>query len=295
MTSAEASRVSVIGLGNMGSALAATLLACGYDVTVWNRTVAKTHALGERGARVAASAAEATRAGPLTIACVLRYGDLREALADLGTEGLGGNTLVNLTWGSPDDAREMEAWVHAHRGTYLDGGIPVRPEAIGRPETALVYSGPASLWARHGGILRAFGGASRHVGEGIGDANVLSLAIPGAFYSVAYGAYLEAAAYAAKAGAPPDALGWMLRDAFRLIDDVANDAARQIAADDYESDQATLAVHLDALYAVREAMSRQSQRATLVNAAIDVMERAVEAGLAERGTASVFPMLRDGG
>ncbi len=34
-------RVSVIGLGNMGSALAEALINAGHEVTVWNRTPGK--------------------------------------------------------------------------------------------------------------------------------------------------------------------------------------------------------------------------------------------------------------
>ena len=52
-------RVSVIGLGRMGSALATTLLEDHYKVTVWNRTAAKAEPLVEAGATLAASVNEA--------------------------------------------------------------------------------------------------------------------------------------------------------------------------------------------------------------------------------------------
>lgn len=51
--------VAVVGLGAMGSRIAARLLAAGHDVTVWNRTAAKAHPLVAQGARLAATPAQA--------------------------------------------------------------------------------------------------------------------------------------------------------------------------------------------------------------------------------------------
>jgi 3-hydroxyisobutyrate dehydrogenase-like beta-hydroxyacid dehydrogenase len=54
-------RVGFIGLGRMGSGMAASLLAAGHEVTVFNRTPDNVKALGAKGAKVAASIAEACR------------------------------------------------------------------------------------------------------------------------------------------------------------------------------------------------------------------------------------------
>ena len=48
--SKQSQDVSVIGIGNMGSALAEALIANGHRVTVWNRTAAKCEALADAGA-----------------------------------------------------------------------------------------------------------------------------------------------------------------------------------------------------------------------------------------------------
>jgi len=52
--------VAVIGVGVMGSAIAARLLDCGMEVTLHNRSRAACLPLGERGAYIADSAAEAS-------------------------------------------------------------------------------------------------------------------------------------------------------------------------------------------------------------------------------------------
>jgi 3-hydroxyisobutyrate dehydrogenase len=48
-------QIGVAGLGAMGSAIAARLLEVGHQVTVWNRTAAKTKPLADAGAKLAAS------------------------------------------------------------------------------------------------------------------------------------------------------------------------------------------------------------------------------------------------
>ncbi len=54
-------QVGFIGLGHMGSGIAANLLKAGHDVTVYNRTRAKAAALASQGAKVAEKPSEACR------------------------------------------------------------------------------------------------------------------------------------------------------------------------------------------------------------------------------------------
>ncbi|AVZ74581.1 hypothetical protein SLUN_22845 [Streptomyces lunaelactis] len=54
--SASTSPVSVVGLGIMGTALAAAFLKAGHPTTVWNRSAAKTGPLVAQGALPARSA-----------------------------------------------------------------------------------------------------------------------------------------------------------------------------------------------------------------------------------------------
>jgi 3-hydroxyisobutyrate dehydrogenase-like beta-hydroxyacid dehydrogenase len=287
--------VAVLGLGNMGAVLADALLDAGLGVAVWNRSPAKAQRPAQRGASVAASARDLVAAAPLTIACLARYEHVREALGDLPAGSLSGRTLVNLTWGTPEDARELDEWVRGLGGTYLDGGISVAPSGIGRPETELVYSGPADAWERHAPVLRLFGGASRLVGEDIAAANVVALAIPGIFYNLAYGGFFEAAAYAASHGIAPAALMPQLRLALRLTEEMVEEGIAAVEADDHSTEQASLSISLDAMKMCRDAMTRHGQQATMVKALVDLFERGMTAGHGDKSASALFAMLRDGG
>jgi 3-hydroxyisobutyrate dehydrogenase len=63
--------VAVLGIGEMGHGMADSALRAGIPVIVWNRTMgAATRDLAERGAQVAASAADAARRAAIVVTMV---------------------------------------------------------------------------------------------------------------------------------------------------------------------------------------------------------------------------------
>lgn len=72
-------QIGVAGLGAMGSAIAARLMETGHQVTVWNRTAAKTKPLADAGAKVAASPS-AVAAASEAIITILTDGAAIEAV-----------------------------------------------------------------------------------------------------------------------------------------------------------------------------------------------------------------------
>src|SRR5207237_6266086 len=95
------SPVGLIGLGNMGTAVAERLLDAGYELVVSNRTPGKAEALGARGALVAASAADL--AGQVDVVLTsLADDDALEAVARAVIESAApGTVLVDLSTVSP--------------------------------------------------------------------------------------------------------------------------------------------------------------------------------------------------
>src|ERR1700754_195364 len=113
-------QVTVLGLGNMGRALARAFLAHGHATTVWNRSPGKGDELVAAGATRATTVADAVAVADLIVVCVVDHRAARSIL-DQATEALRGRTVVNLTADSPDAARELAAWAAGHGIDYLDG------------------------------------------------------------------------------------------------------------------------------------------------------------------------------
>ena len=76
------SEITVIGLGNMGSALARVLVENGRSVTVWNRSPEKAAPLLDQGAVLASHPAAAVAASPVIIMCVSNYAAAQQILGE---------------------------------------------------------------------------------------------------------------------------------------------------------------------------------------------------------------------
>lgn len=89
-------RISVIGLGLMGSALATTLLEDHYKVTVWNRTASKAEPLVEAGATLAVSVNEAIDGSEIVIVCLSDYDATNQIFS--GCADLTGKNKPQISW-----------------------------------------------------------------------------------------------------------------------------------------------------------------------------------------------------
>jgi 3-hydroxyisobutyrate dehydrogenase-like beta-hydroxyacid dehydrogenase len=160
------SEVSVIGLGNMGSALAGVLLENGRAVTVWNRSPEKAVSLLEMGAVLAPSVTAAIAASPLVLVCVTNYAAANGILGE--ATNLSGRLVVQFTTGSPQDARASEAWAHEHGADYLDCAITGSRSSLGTPSAHILLSGREAAFQKAEPILRVLASNLDYKGERIG-------------------------------------------------------------------------------------------------------------------------------
>jgi 3-hydroxyisobutyrate dehydrogenase-like beta-hydroxyacid dehydrogenase len=189
--------MSILGLGEMGRALAAQLLDAGHAVTVWNRSPGKAADLVARGARPAATPADAVRATDLVVVCLLDAASVHAVLDPVGSD-LAGRTLVNLTTTTPDGSRELAAWAASAGADFLDGGILAVPEMIGGPGSSILYSGSSAAFDRYGSVLERWGSGT-YLGPDAGLAALYDLALLAGMY-VMFAGFLHGAAMVAPAG-----------------------------------------------------------------------------------------------
>lgn len=161
-TDTEKTPVTLLGLGAMGTALARSWLAAA-TLTVWNRTPSRARALAAEGARTVESAAAAVAANTLVVVCLLDDASVEDTLT--GTD-LTGKDLVNLTTGTPSQARARAAWAAERGARYLAGGIMAVPPMIGVPGAGgfVLHSGARDLFDQYRDTLAVPAGAV-HVGE----------------------------------------------------------------------------------------------------------------------------------
>jgi 3-hydroxyisobutyrate dehydrogenase-like beta-hydroxyacid dehydrogenase len=165
------SDVTVIGLGEMGSALARAFLAAGRIVTVWNRSQARVAPLEAMGAVRAASVADAVAASPVSVICLSDYAATMSVLGESGVaERLEGRLVVQLTSGTPREARALESWATSRGADYLDGAIAAWPRHIGGAEASITIVGPEPAFSSAQPLLALLAGSVTYMGADIGHA-----------------------------------------------------------------------------------------------------------------------------
>jgi len=282
------SDVSILGLGAMGAALAMTTLRGGRKVTVWNRSPERAAPLARGGAGVAPSAAAAVRAAPIVIVCVTGYEAMYEALADAD---LGGRVLVQLSTGTPSDARAGARWAAARGADYLDGAILAVPTQMGTPESTILVSGSETAFARSKPLLAVMAGTVSYVGVAPFAAATLDLAFLAHLFPGLVGFY-HAARICEVEGLGVESLGAMLLGVAPAIGAMVKHDADRIARDDYARPENTV----DICAAALELLVRQAREAGIDESVVaftaSVFERARRAGLGSEAPAAVVKVLR---
>jgi 3-hydroxyisobutyrate dehydrogenase-like beta-hydroxyacid dehydrogenase len=122
-------KIAFLGLGIMGSRMAANLVAADFEVTVWNRTaaIAEEFAVAQPKARVAATPREAADGAELVITMVVDGAQVRELLLaeDHGAAaGAAPDTLfVDCSTIGPEQAREVGAALGDRGFRFIDAPV----------------------------------------------------------------------------------------------------------------------------------------------------------------------------
>jgi 3-hydroxyisobutyrate dehydrogenase-like beta-hydroxyacid dehydrogenase len=167
--------VGFIGLGTMGSLIAANLVKAGHNVRVWNRSRPPVDALAKLGAIPVASAREAF-AGDAVFS-ILADDDAVHAVIDpLLADATRGLIHVNMATISIALARDL-ATRHRERGLfYISANVFGRPELAASAKLTVVAAGDPGAIGRVQPLLDVIGQRTWPMGAQPERANVVKLA-----------------------------------------------------------------------------------------------------------------------
>ncbi|MFF8269127.1 NAD(P)-binding domain-containing protein [Streptomyces sp. NPDC016562] len=285
--------LTLLGLGDMGTALARTWLAAEHPLTVWNRTAAKAEALAAEGAVVAPSPAAAVAANTLVVVCLLDDPTVGSALDGVD---LTGKDLVNLTTGTPAEGRARAAWAEARGARFVDGGIMATPTMIGVPEAGgyVFYSGSRALFDAHRTALEVPAGA-RFVGADPGHAALHDVALLSAMYGLFAGISHAYALIEGEDVAPKD-LAPLLSEWLGAMGFFVGNAAERLTSRDFTTGVVSnLAMQVAASGTLLRTAEEQRVSAELISPYLDLMRRRLTADPAAHGgedTAGAITLLR---
>ncbi|GII90728.1 NAD(P)-dependent oxidoreductase [Sinosporangium siamense] len=290
MTAKNATPVTVIGLGAMGTALAEAFVKAGHPTTVWNRTAAKAAPLVALGATHAEAVGDAVAASPLVIACLTTFDDTQAALGPAGAS-LRGRALVTLNSGSPAGARETAAWAAGHGVRFLAGAVKNVPSAVGAPDTLLYYSGDKAVFEEYETTLKVLGGDTVHLGDEVDLAALYEMAVGAMLLPALVGFFQGAAAIQAR-GLEASTMVRFAGKWLDMIKSLLPIYAREIDAGDYTDAASSVNLFLAGAAHDEDLVKETNVDTSWVAPLNDLVRRAVEAGHGEHSISALTEVLR---
>lgn len=173
-------KITFIGLGKMGSAIAHRLLQANFDLTVYNRTPEKMQAFVELGAKAATSPRQAVAGADIVLTCLLNDSALMEVVT--GAEGflpalrknqihIGTSTILPAT-------SKTLTQLHQQNGSiYIAANVLGVPKAAARGELTSLVAGDSNYIDKCTAIFNAYSNKIIQVGNEAYQANVMKICI----------------------------------------------------------------------------------------------------------------------
>jgi len=201
-------QVGVAGLGKMGAPIAQRLIEVGHQVTVWNRSAAKTKPLADAGAKVVKTAADVTNASEAIITILADAAAIDEvynASSGLLAGNASGKLFIEMSTELPSVKISLAEKVRSKGAAMVDCpvGGSVKPAREGKL-LGLLSGEPADM-ARARPILEQLCGQRLEECGPIGAGSAMKLAI-NLPLMVAWQAYGEAFAIVRDLGWEPQKL-----------------------------------------------------------------------------------------
>lgn len=287
-------RIAFLGLGRMGSGMAARLLAAGHDLAVWSRSAGRADALVARGARPAASPADAA-AGADAVFAMVSDDDASRAVW-LGPDGVlagdlrRGGFAIECSTLSHGWVRELAGVVGGHGLRYLDSPVTGLPDAAAAGRLTLLVGAADDDLAGARPLLAALADQILHFGPvGAGTAYKLIVNLIGA---VQIAGVAEGLAIAERAGLDRDQVVAALATGQAASPQVVRNSRRMVVGDaDREVVFSGRLRHKDADYALRLAREL-GIGAPFGQVALDGLADLLAAGLGDANESSIIEVAR---
>jgi 3-hydroxyisobutyrate dehydrogenase-like beta-hydroxyacid dehydrogenase len=171
-------RVGFLGLGIMGSRMAANVARAGFPLTVWTHTAGKAERwAAEHGATAAADPAAVAAESDIVISMVVDGAQVASLL--LGERGVieaarPGLLAVDMSTIAPPDARRIGAALGERGVEMLDAPVTGSSPRAEEGSLTIMAGGPEDQFARAQPLLSAMGRLILHVGV-LGQGQMLKL------------------------------------------------------------------------------------------------------------------------
>lgn len=170
-----AETVALIGLGNMGLAMAKNLLKGGVSLYVYNRTPEKAAPLVELGAKLLHDATEVFEKASIAITMLSNDQALEEVTKSLLEKIKPGCIHLSMSTISPDTSEKLKSQHSEKQAFYIAAPVFGRPDVAEMAKLWICIAGPQEAKLRVLPLLKLLGQRIEDFGELPGKANVVKL------------------------------------------------------------------------------------------------------------------------
>jgi len=285
-------KVAFLGLGTMGSGMAANLLKAGFSLAVYNRTAAKAQPLVNAGARLAHTPADAAQGASIVLAMLADDAASRNVW--LGADGAlaaadQGAILIESSTVSPQWIAELSAAAVQRGLQFLDAPVTGSRTQAEAAQLSILVGGSEAALAAATPVLLAMSKEIVHLGP-VGSGAKLKL-INNFLCGVQIASLAEGLAWIERSGLDREKSLEFLKSAAPGSPVFASLSARMVSQI-YAVNFHLKLMAKDLLYAQNEA-ARCDLDLTTALAARKLFEDAVAKGFGEEDMASVIEPLRN--
>jgi len=198
---ANTTRLGYIGLGGMGSRIAARLLAAGYEVSTFDQNPAKRDALKAKGARASESVLELTRSVDVVLSCLTDDQAVRDVYFGAGgvLENAKPETVViEMSTILPETSRELASKASQVGVQAMDVAISGSTPAAEQGTLTLLAGGNPDVFEASQPIFQAIAAKYFHMGPS-GAGTTMKMVV-NAILGIGMQAIAEASALGEKSG-----------------------------------------------------------------------------------------------
>lgn len=285
-------KVTVIGLGKMGKALASAFIQNKVDTTIWNRDLSKSESLVKSGAKVAAKASEAIKSNPIIIVCISNYEAVKSVFCeDEMISFLKDKIVIQLSTGTPKDACDFAHWVEATGAAYIDGRILSWTKQIGTPEATIMVSGKEEVYNKTSDLLKILAGNLIYMGEDVKKPAAMFSAtlsyLAGHWIGLSYGALI-----CERGGVDVVSFGSMLNEMAPFLGQESSYLAEVISNDNFSNPESTIkTAGEDIIRLVRHA-NESGISDEYPKFAASLFQQAIDAGYGEEEHSALIKIMR---
>jgi 3-hydroxyisobutyrate dehydrogenase-like beta-hydroxyacid dehydrogenase len=283
-------KVGFVGLGTMGSRMAANLQKNGHELVVFNRTPAQAAPLVSSGATLADTPASVGEQADVLFTMLAHPAAVRDMA--LGKNGFldrmrRGTLWVDSSTVNPSFSREMAEEAEARGVRFLDAPVSGSKEPAALGKLTFFVGGEEADLESCRSLLQAMGSKILHVGgHGMGTSlkmvNNLLLAVSMAGFS-------EGIVLGESLGIPKERLFEYLLGT-PVVSPIMTAKAEKIARDDYEAEFALQWVQKD-LHLAAVTAQEVAVALPLTNAAKETYQLAVRAGYGREDITAIYAFL----